>query len=100
MSFYNNVAQDWKDESSIQMRLPSPYSTVASRQQVGRIKGAVQRVLEIELEETEMWVSLFEIDIECYRSCYNPRYIAQTLASLLIQPKLTRKTKEMARELS
>ena len=28
MSFYNKAAQDWKkDASSIQMRLPSPYST-------------------------------------------------------------------------
>ena len=33
LSFYNEVAQDWmKDESSIQMRLPNPYSTVTSQQ--------------------------------------------------------------------
>ena len=31
ISFYNKVAQDWKqDESYIQMRLPGPYSTVTS----------------------------------------------------------------------
>ena len=66
-SFYNKVAQDWmKDESSIQMRLriPSPYSTVTSQQQVDRIKGTVQKMLEVELEETETWLALCELDID------------------------------------
>ena len=48
-----------------------------------RIKGTAQRVLEVELEETEMWSALCELDIECCVSCYNPRYIAQALASFL-----------------
>ena len=100
ISFYNKVAQDWKqDERYIQMRLPSPYSTVTSQQQVDRVKGTVQRMLEVALEGTEMWVALCEPDIECYVSSYNPMYIAQALSSLILQPKLTRKTKEMMRKL-
>ena len=85
----------------LQMRLPSPYSTVTSQQQdlVDRVKGTVQRMLEVELEETEMWLALCELDIECYVSSYNPKYIAQALSSLILQPKLTRKTKEMMRKL-
>ena len=59
---YNKVAQDWlKDESYIQIRLPSPYSTVTSQQQVNRVKGTVQRMLEVELEETEIWLTLCEL---------------------------------------
>ena len=81
------------------MRLPSPYSTVTSQQKVDRIKGTVQRMLEVELEETENWLALCELDIECYVPCYNPRCLTQALASLLLQPKLTRKTKEMMRKL-
>ena len=101
ISFYNKVAQDWKqDQSYIQMRLLSPYSTVTSQQQVDRVKGTVQRMLEVDLEETEMWLALCELDIECYVSSYNPKYIAQALSSLISQPKLTRKTKEMMRKLS
>lgn len=100
MSFYNKVAQDWKqDEGIIQMRLPSPYSTVTSQQQVDWIKGTVQMLLEVELKETEMWLALCELDIECHVSCYNPRYITQALASLLLQPELTRKTKAMMRKM-
>ena len=57
-------------------------------------------MLEVELEETEIWVALCELEIECYVSCYNPRYIAQALASWLTQPKLARKTKEMRRKLT
>ena len=100
ISFCNKVAQDWlKAESYIQMRLLSPYSTVTSQQQVDRVKGTVQRMLEVELEETEMWSAVCELNIECYVSSYNPRYTAQALSSLTSQPKLTRKTKEMMRKL-
>ena len=81
------------------MRLPSPYSTVTSQQQVDRIKGTIQRMLEVELEETEMWLALCELDIECYVSSYNPKYIAHALSSLISQQKLTRKTKEMMRKM-
>ena len=56
-------------------------------------------MFEVELEETKMWLALCELDIGCYVSCYNPRYIAQALASLLIQLKLTRKTKTMMRKM-
>ena len=59
----------------------------------------MQRMLEVELEETEMWLALCELDIECYVSSYNPKCIAQALSSLIMQPKLTRKTKEMMRGL-
>ena len=96
ISFYNRVAQDWtKDESCIQMRLPSPYSTVTSQQQVDIVKGTGQMMLEVELEETEMWSALCELGIECYVSSYNPKCIAQALASLISQPQLTRKTNLM-----
>ena len=48
ISFSNKVVQDWmKDESSIQIRLPSPYGTVTSQHQVVRIKGTVQRMLKV-----------------------------------------------------
>ena len=94
ISFYNKVAQDRKhDESIIQMRLPSPHSTAPGQQQVDMIKGTVQMMLEVELEETEMWLALCELDTECYVSCYNPRYITQALSSLLIQSKLKEETK-------
>ena len=69
--FYNKVAQDWlKDESYkvTHMRLPSPYSTVTSQQQVDRVKGTLQRMLEVELEETEMRSASCDLDIECYGS--------------------------------
>ena len=89
-----------KDESCIQMRLPSPYSTVISQQQVDRVKGTLQRMLEVELEDIEMWSALCELGRECYGCSYNPKYITQTLASLVSQPKLTRKTKDMMRKLS
>ena len=39
------------------------------------------------------------LDMDCYVSCYNPRCIAQALARLLMQLKLTRKMKDMARKL-
>ena len=59
--------------------------TVTSQPQMDRdkLRGTVQRMLEVELEETEMWSALCELDIECCVSCYNPRYIAQALASFL-----------------
>ena len=58
-------------------------------------------MLEVELEETEMWLALCELDIECYVSSYNPKYndIAHALSSLISQQKLTRETKEMMRKL-
>ena len=82
ISFYNEVAQDWKqDGSNIQMQLPDPHSAVTSQQQLDRITGTVQRMMEVELKETEMWLALCELDIEYYVSSYNPSYIAQTLNS-------------------
>ena len=72
---------------------------MTSKQQVDRIKGTIQRMLEVELEETEMWLALCELDIECYVSSYNPKYIAHALSSLISQQKLTRKTKEMMRKM-
>ena len=94
------MAQDWlKDESFIQMRLTSPHSTVTRQQQLDRVKGTVQRMMEVELEETEMWLALCELNLECYVSSYNPKYIAQALSSLKSQTKLTRKTKEMMRKI-
>ena len=100
ISFYNKVAQDWKqDGSTIQMRLPDPYSAVTSQQQLDRVTGTVQRMLEVELEPTEMWLALCELDIECYVSSYNPSYIAQALKRLMIQPKMKRKMKDMMRKM-
>ena len=100
ISFYSKVAHDWQqDESIIQMRLLNPCSTVTSQQQVDRIKGTVQRMLEVELEESEMWLALCELDIDCYVSYYNPGYVTQALSSLMIQPKLKEKTKEMMRKM-
>ena len=55
-------------------------------------------MLEVELEGTEMWLALCELDIECYVSSYNPKYIVQAASSLISQPKL-RKPKEMMRKL-
>ena len=96
ISFYNEVAQDWKqDGSNIQMQLPDPHSAVtsqqqldritgtvqSSQQQLDRITGTVQRMMEVELKETEMWLALCELDKEYYVSSYNPSYIAQTLNS-------------------
>ena len=67
------VAQDWKQDGSyIQMRLPDPHSAVTSQQQLDRITGTVQTVMEVELKETEMWLALCELDIECCVSSYNP----------------------------
>ena len=100
ISFYNKVAQDWKqDGSTIQMRLPDPYSAVTSQQQLDRVTGTVQRMMEVELEPTEMWLALCELDIECYVSSYNPSYIAQALQRLMIQPKMKRKMKDMMRKM-
>ena len=56
-------------------------------------------MLEVELEENEMWSALCELDIECDASSYNPKDIAQALAGLTSQPDLTRKTKHMTRGL-
>ena len=53
----------------------------------------------MELEESEMWLALCELDIECHVSSYNPKYIAQALPSLISQQKLTRTTKERMRKL-
>ena len=67
------------------MRLPSSYSTVTSQQQVlvDRVKGTVQRMLEVELEETEMLSAVCELDEECHVSSYSPKYIAQALSRLV-----------------
>ena len=74
ISFYNKVAKDWKQDGSyIQMRLPDPHSAVISQQQLDRVTGTVQRMMEVELEPTEMWLALCEINIECYDIVsYNP----------------------------
>ena len=53
----------------------------------------------MELEETEMWLALCEIDIEWYVSSYNPSYIAQALKRLMIQPKMKREMKDMMRKM-
>ena len=99
ISFYNKVAHDWKqDGSTIQMRLPDSYSDVTSQQQLDRVTGTVQRMMEAELETTEMWLALCELDIECYVSSYNPSYIAQVLQRLMIQPKLKKEIKDMMRK--
>ena len=90
-----------KDESCIQMLLHSPYSTVTSQQQVDRVNGTVQRMLEAELKETAMWLALCKLNTECYDivSSYNPKCIAQALSSLIRQPKVTIKTNEMMKKL-
>ena len=88
----------WKqDGSCIQMRLQDPHSAVTSQQQLDRVTGTVQRMMEVELEETEMGLALCELDIECYVASYNPRYIAQALQRLMIQLKMKRKMKDMTR---
>ena len=63
------------------MRLPDPHSAVTSQQQLDRVTGTVQKVLEVELQNAEMGLALWELDIECYVSSYNPSYnvIAQAL---------------------
>ena len=59
ISFYSKVAQDLKQDGSyIQMRLPDSHSAVTSQQQLDRITGTVQRMMEVELEPTEMWLAL------------------------------------------
>ena len=68
-----------------------------SQQNVDRVKGTVQSMLEVELEETEMWPDVCELEIERYVSSYNPKYRAEALSSLISHPRLTRKTKEMMR---
>ena len=99
ISFYNKVAQDWKQDGSyIQMRLPDPHSDVTSQQQLDRVIGKVQRMMEVELEPTEMWLALCELDIECYVSSYNPSYVAPALQRLMIQPKMKRKMKVMIKK--
>ena len=100
ISFYNKVAQDWKQEGSyIQMRRPDPYSALTSQQQLDRITDTVQRMMEVELEETEMWLALCELDIEYYVSFYNPSYIAQALKRLMIQPNMKIEMKDMMRKM-
>ena len=100
ISFYNKVAQEWeKDGSYIQMRLPDPHSVVTSQRQLDRITSTVQRMMEVELEEAEMWLALCKLDIECCVSSYNPSYIAQALKRLMIQPKMKREMKEMMRRM-
>ena len=69
------------------------------QQQLDRITGIVQRMMEVELEESEMWVALCELDIECYTSSYNPSYIAQALKRLMMQPKMKKEMKEMWRKM-
>ena len=92
ISFYNKVAQDWKqDGSTIQMRLRDPHSAVTSQQQLDRVTGTVQRMMEVVLEPTEMWLALCKLNIECYASSYDPSYIAQALQRLVIQPILSRR---------
>ena len=51
-------------------------------------------MMEVELEEAEMWLALCEVDVECYDSSYI--MIAQALKRLMIQPKM----KEMMRKMS
>ena len=48
------------------MRLPDPHSAVTSQQQLDWMTGTVQRMMEVELEESELWLALCELDIECY----------------------------------
>ena len=81
------------------MRLPDPHSAVSSQQQLDRITVTAQMMMEVELEETEMWLALCELDIECHVSSYNPSYIAQALKRLLIQPKKRREMKDMMRKM-
>ena len=89
----------WKqDGSTIQMRLPGPHSAVTSQQQLDMVTGTVQRMVEVELEPTEMWLALCELDIECYVSSYNPSYITEALQRLMIQPKMKRKMKGMIKK--
>ena len=52
---------------------------------MGRVKDTVQRVLEVELEETEMWLACCELDIKWHVSSYGPKYIAQALTRLISQ---------------
>ena len=42
------------------------HSAVTSQQQLDRITGTVQRMMEVELEETDMWLAQCKLDIECY----------------------------------
>ena len=51
----------------------------------------------MKIKKTEMELAVRELNIGYYGSCYNPRYTTQALASLFLQPKLTRKTKERMR---
>ena len=100
ISFYSTVAQDWKQDGSyIQMRLPDPHSAVTSQQQLDRVTGTVQRMLEVDLEPAVLWLALCELDMECYVSSYNPSYIAQALQRLMIQPKMKRKMKDTMRKM-
>ena len=97
ISFYNKVAQDGKqDDSFVQIRLPDPHSAVTSQQQLDRV---TQTMMEVELEATEMWLALCELDIECYVSSDNPSYIAQALQRLMIQPTMKREIKDMMRKM-
>ena len=102
ISFYNKVAQDRKQDCSyIQMRLPDPHSAVTSQQQLDRATGTAQRIMEVELEETEMWLAraLCELDIECPVSSYNPSCTSQALKRLVIQPKMKREMKDVMRKM-
>ena len=55
-------------------------------------------MIEVELEETEMWLALCELNIECHVSSYNPSHIAQALKRLTIQPKMKREMKDIKRK--
>ena len=81
------------------MRLLDPHSDVTSQQQLDRITGTVQRMMKVELNETEMWIALCKLDIECYVSSYNPSYIAKAMKRLMIQPRMRREAKDMMRNL-
>ena len=100
ISFYSTVAQDWKQDGSyIQMRLPDPHSAVTSQQQLDMVTGTVQKMMEVELKETEIWIALCELDIEWHVSSYKPSYIAQALKRLMIQLKMKREMEDMMRKL-
>ena len=65
------------------MRLPDPHSAVTSQQQLARVTHTWQRLMEVELEEAEVWLALCELDLECYVSSYSPSHIDQALQRLM-----------------
>ena len=71
---------------------------ISPHQQLDRIAGTVQRTMEVELKETEMWLALCELDVERYVSSYTS-YIAQALKGLRIRPKMKREMKDTMRKM-